>query len=352
MASLVQTNIRVEWFLAPTCCNKWHVGYYDRDNQIITPQSLADALKNARDSPSGYHVNCRPPGNRRNTVREIMGRFNDAVSVEFSYGRYTEPFGDSQLSMEGIEEFQALENIVMISGDNRSPVSVFLEGIEFCSNLRYLSCRSMNITNLAPLAHLELERLDVSFNPVADMRMIRAKTLVISAAQISLVKRAFKSDSFRIQSLHVMRETNQNLIFDDGLGDDDDCVIDWDLLILLDELQMELNARLAAEQIDKPMRSLQDLINGFDYSEVFWFEFNSYSISKLKLEIIKRIKNKLDASDQDIHLKITKRFEEPIFKEEPSPELAEIVLRISRREFNTNQLKFRELAMLWRFFWR
>lgn len=118
------------------------------------------------------------------------------------------------LTLEGIETFH---NLVSIEFKTRAPntpcafgqvenkPSICLNGIEFCSNLRYLNCGGMELKSVAPLSHLEFNRLDISSNPIEHLGDIRAKELTISFDQLDLVKEAIAKSSVsdETSSLHV-----------------------------------------------------------------------------------------------------------------------------------------------------
>lgn len=337
-----------------------------QDPNTKTSPTLDQILKYARNTPSGYyHVFCQPPFNRLSTVREILGQFNDAISVEISYRDTGDDPSGSCLSMEGIEEFQALENIQLTFQNNGPRMKVSLEGIEFCQRLRHIACRSMDINSLAPLAHLELERLDITHNSVKDLEMVRAKCLKIGVSQLPLLEKAIEAPHFGIQTVRVVpSRTRDNVhepedpLLDDNRSEDtiffhEEYPISWDLVILLEELQMKLNARLDAEHSNKPMASRQDLINGFNYGQVFlepaWSD-RVHSIADLKSVIVSCIKSQLGENGLESNVNVIKTNEVPIFEEEPPPEIAEIIQRISRRRLDINELKIRELMMIWRFF--
>lgn len=178
--------------------------YHNATNEYIysindLETSHEKCLAVASDSEFNLVVEILEPNTILGTLLEGFSRARK-LRIEFQSNR------PSHLILEGIETFHNLISLEFRKLAPDSPCSfeqhedkssVCLNGIEFCSNLRYLNCRGMELKSVAPLSHLEFNRLDISSNPIEYLGDIRAKELTISYDQLDLVKEAIAKSSVR-----------------------------------------------------------------------------------------------------------------------------------------------------------
>jgi Leucine-rich repeat (LRR) protein len=168
---------------------------------------------------------CRVINYNGGSIRELIGPHTEVTSVEI-YLCYCEYEG-----VKSMEDCDDLQNLVVLSicpdySDDVCPnvPLICLNGIEFCSSLKVLIIPSLEITNLTPLAHLELEELNVSGNPISDLSMIKTEILTIDEKQVPLVLSAFGKPSFKVKTIIVKcnylvgNVTNDIEIFDNHPG--------------------------------------------------------------------------------------------------------------------------------------
>lgn len=319
----------------------------------VRPVTNNEALAIARNPNVSCNILCRPPSNRKSTVRELFGQFNQARSIKIGLqsnwhrdGRLLRMSPSSGLSLEGIEDFSSLIQIHLLPSayhENAFREGTSLTGIEFCSSLKHLLCRSMEIKSLVPLTHLELDHVDIAFNPIESFSMVRTKKLTIDVSQIPAVEEAFESPCFRIESLHVLHEEMRHPHYEGN--DEFGPLIIWNWAILLSDLQAKLDNFLGGHRSNMPIVTRQDLVNSINYGHVSYIlDYNGMTemtVANMKTAIIKCIRDALSTYDS---------CQKPICKDDSPSEISEIINKFSRSDFDPSKTDIREIMALWRFF--
>jgi Leucine-rich repeat (LRR) protein len=174
---------------------------------ITEEESLAIAKKFFENS---YHIVCDVDYGYCGSIRGLLGPHTEVTDITMCLNNYKYGVLKSIISMGDCDELRNLVELSIYLDDCGDVFDVHsdnpllcLNGIEFCSSLKVLKISDLDITNLTPLAHLELEELNVTGNPISDLSMIKTEILIIDEKQIPLVLSAFAKPSFKVKTIIV-----------------------------------------------------------------------------------------------------------------------------------------------------
>lgn len=309
-----------------------YYSYYSDSDEIQFP--LEEALRIARSSPTGeYRVCCEIPHACSVSVRQLIGDFYDACQVKLHVSPRRGCVHKTILSLAGIEEFPSLTHLRLDGrtdhpNEDRYRVDILLEGIEFCGNLKYVRIKEMNVQSSVSLEHLDLEYLDLRRSLINDLCAVRSKKIKVESAMLPSLKVSHEPSS-NLQSVLV------------ELG----APLEWEALFQLDDLETEFK-RMPIHETEMPVVTRLDLVNRLEHCQVIVrFCHTWFNTIGMRTEMTHNLISLLVGYSHE-KFERSRKARKPIIAGNESPEMSDILNRLSKMDTINPQLTFRELSVL------